>query len=134
MAILDLAEALDILVSELPEALAFYHFGSTATKSANAASDVDLAVLCERPLDPIRLFEARERCARVLSRDVDLVELLTCSTVFAKQVVSEGTLVRAIDAYAAAAFETRTYSAYASLNEERREILEDIKRRGRIGV
>lgn len=48
------------------------------------------------------------------------------------QVISRGTLLLDLDPTQRERFETRVYSAYARLNEERRGILERIQREGRI--
>ena len=60
------------------------------------------------------------------------VDLARASTVMRMQVVSTGSLLEAIDGAAQERFEDLTYSAYARLNEERREILEQIRREGRV--
>lgn len=64
--------------------------------------------------------------------DVDLVDLSRASTVMRMQVISTGCPLAALDAAAQEAFEDLTYSACARLNEERREILEQIRREGRV--
>jgi hypothetical protein len=48
------------------------------------------------------------------------------------QVIASGTLLAALDPSRQEAFEDHTYSAYARLNEERREILSQIRREGRV--
>jgi hypothetical protein len=48
------------------------------------------------------------------------------------QVISTGSLLAAFDPAAQERFEDLTYSAYARLNEERREILEQVRREGRV--
>ncbi len=48
------------------------------------------------------------------------------------QVVSKGELLYEGDATKRAEFEMITFSMYARLNEERREILEQVKREGRV--
>ncbi len=126
-------DALRRAVSEtLPEVVAAYLFGSRATGSAAPASDVDLAVLAPVPLDVEQLAVARERLAERLGRDVDLVDLGRASTVMRAQVVSTGRLLLDADPPLRERFETTAYSAYARLNEERREILERIHSEGRI--
>jgi len=62
----------------------------------------------------------------------DLLDLRQLSTVMRSQVVSTARLLLDRDPTARAFFETFVYSSYARLNEERLEILEQVKREGRI--
>ena len=127
-----LRAALHGLVETLPEVMTVYLFGSTAAGVSGRSSDLDLAVLAPEPIAPARVGRARERVAELAGRDVDLIDLARCSTVMQAQVVSTGRVLREVDPAAREAFETRVYSAYARLNEERREILARIQREGRI--
>ena len=120
------------VVELLPDVVAVYLFGSYADGTSTADSDVDLAVLGPRPLPGEALIVAREALADRLRRDVDLIDLRRASTVLRAQVVSTSRLLLDLDSDARQRFETWVYSAYARLNEERRDILEQIRREGRI--
>jgi hypothetical protein len=61
--------------------------------------------------------------------DLDLSQV---STVMQAQVVSTGRVLRDADPSHRERFETTVYSSYARLNEERREILDRVRREGRI--
>ena len=50
-------------------------YGSHARGKARPGSDVDLGVLCDEPLDPVRLFDAGGRLTATLKAPVDLVDL-----------------------------------------------------------
>ncbi len=50
-------------------------YGSRATGESRADSDVDIAVLCDAPLDPVALLDAGARLAARLGTAVDLVDL-----------------------------------------------------------
>jgi predicted nucleotidyltransferase len=126
------AQIAGFLREALPQVIAVYQFGSTASGQARAESDVDIAVLAAAPVQPVVRFEAQESLAARLGRDVDLVDLLSVSTVMRMQIIATGTLLAAFDAAAQVAFEDQTYSAYARLNEERRAILEQVRREGRV--
>jgi predicted nucleotidyltransferase len=71
----------DILVGELAATfprqrlLGAWLYGSRARGEARAGSDVDLAVLCDEPLDPVALFDASGRLSARLGATVDLVDL-----------------------------------------------------------
>ena len=71
----------EILVGELAATfprqrlLGAWLYGSRARGEARAGSDVDLAVLCDEPLDPVALFDASGRLSARLGATVDLVDL-----------------------------------------------------------
>lgn len=122
----------DIVREEIPGIAAVYRFGSTAQGQEHRGSDVDLAVLPERPVDPVHRFRVQERLARLLGRDVDLVDLASCSTVMRMQVIANGVALRTFDAATRERFEDYVFSSYARLNEERRAILERVRREGTV--
>ena len=120
------------LLDRVPGVAAVYLFGSRAGGVARPDSDLDLAVLPPRPLDPVERFDAQEALAAALGLDVDLVDLLSASTVMRAEVLRSGRVVYDADPTARAFWETWTMSAYALLNEERAGILDDIRERGRV--
>jgi predicted nucleotidyltransferase len=124
--------ALSAIDEAVPGAIAVYLFGSRARGDAGRDSDVDLALLGPAPLDVIARFELQERIAAALHAPVDLVDLRTASTVMRVQVLENGRLLYEGDADERARFEVAALSAYARLNEERKGILEDVKRTGRV--
>lgn len=126
------AQIAAIVDDALPGLIALYRFGSTAGGETHASSDVDLAFLAVSPIDPLVRFQIQEHLAQRLGLDVDLVDLRNASTVMRMQVLSGGRLLATCDPTAQEAFEDYTYSAYARLNEERRDILEQIRREGRV--
>jgi predicted nucleotidyltransferase len=128
----DDALILATLQGALPDLLAAYRFGSTATGQAVPGSDVDIAVLPFAPLDPAFRFDLQETIAVALHRSVDLVDLLQASTVMRMQVLESAVLLFERDRTARLRFETAACSAYARLNEERRAILEQIRKEGTV--
>jgi predicted nucleotidyltransferase len=113
-----------------PVVVAIYRFGSSVTGGFRAESDLDLAFLGSQPLDAVERFELQERLAAGLGRDVDLVDLLAASTVMRMQVVSRGRLIFDGSSGERRRFETYVFSSYARLNEERRAVLDRIRRDG----
>lgn len=116
----------------LPALIAVYRFGSTARAQQRPGSDLDIAILATEPIDAVVRFELQERLAARVGGDVDLVDLRRATTVMAMQVISTGIVLAVFEPAAHEAFADYTYSAYARLNEERREILEQIRREGRV--
>lgn len=114
----------------VPDLIALYRFGSQAKGTARPNSDVDLAVLASNPIPNMRRFELAQELATQLHRDVDLVDLRTASTVMRMQVISTGECLASQDESARREFEMYAYSDYARLNEERREIIKGIIKRG----
>ena len=114
----------------IPDFIALYRFGSQAKGHARLDSDMDLALLARHPIPPLRRFELAQELAAHLHRDVDLVDLYAASTVMRMQVISTGECLAAPDGAARREFEMYTYSDYARLNEERRDILKRISASG----
>ena len=116
----------------VPDVYAVYRFGSTVSGTTHATSDVDLAFLASEPLDALLRWDLQEDLASDLHREVDLVDLRAASTVMRLQVVAESELLWSCDATERELFEMLTYSSYARLNEERRGILDQVRREGRV--
>lgn len=106
------------------EPLAAYLYGSAATGSLRPDSDIDVAFLPATRPDAWTVFEAAQRLAGELGREVDLVDLTDSSTVFRFEVITTGRRILCADRDRVAEFEMYAYSDYARLNEERREVLE----------
>jgi len=119
----------DELRRSLHDLVAVYRFGSSAQGATHPRSDTDLAVLARTRLPPTRRFDLQERLASLLGGDVDLSE---ASPVLAIQVIAHGRLLHEEDAAGRGAFEDRTFSAYARLNEQRRGILERVAAEGTV--
>lgn len=124
--------AVETIREAMPTVQAIYRFGSTATGAANADSDIDLAMLAPRALDPLFRFELQERLASALHRSVDLVDLRAASPVMAMQVLATGRLLHDATPEARGAFEDRVFGGYARLNEERRGILDRVATEGTV--
>jgi uncharacterized protein len=121
---------IEFVRQSIPDFIALYRFGSQTKGSARPDSDVDLAVLARHPIPALRRFGLAQELASQLHRDVDLVDLCTASTVMRMQVISTGECFASPDEAARREFEMYTYSGYARLNEERREILKRIRASG----
>lgn len=78
------------------------------------------------------LFLIAQEIADLLDRDIDLIDLKNSSTVFKAQVVGKGIAIYCTDDKRRMNFELRAFKEYALLNEERQEILVNIKKRGSI--
>ncbi len=108
----------------LPEVRLVYLFGSQTDGSATLASDIDVAVLLEKKLDPVARFDLEQTLAIELNQEVDLVDLLTASTVLQNQVIMHGRLLFGSE-NEQTKFEMQVMSMYQHLNEERADILQE---------
>jgi uncharacterized protein len=120
------------ILAAVPEAEAIYLFGSRARGDALPDSDFDIAVLTAAPLPALFRYDLQEALAADLHAAVDLVDLRSASTVMRVKVIDEGRLWYERDATVRQLFEATAYSAYARLNEERRGILDDVRKRGTV--
>lgn len=120
------------LKEAIPDCQIIYRFGSWGSETERRDSDIDLAVLSLSPLDPVSRWELTQKLASLANRDVDLVDLLQASTVLRMQIVANGQRLYTVDPNVAEQFEDTVFSSYARLNEERCDILADVRHRGNI--
>lgn len=120
------------LKDQVPDLIAIYQFGSQVQGEIHKESDIDLAVLAPQPLSPVQRFDLEQELAVLAHQDVDLVDLKKASTVLRMQIMSTGRCLLSTHDTERDRFETLVFLAYARLNEERREILKSIQKRGRV--
>lgn len=99
-----------------------YLFGSYAKGLASNQSDIDIAILGKAKFDPVSRWQWQSELAIALKNEVDLVDLLSASTVMQNQVIRDGLCIYDAANYAAS-FEMQVMSMYQHLNDERAEIL-----------
>lgn len=120
----------EIILKYHPNCQAIYLFGSFASGQETKNSDVDIAVLLPhleaKEIPSFAMSEVSSELSKMMNLDVDLLNLRTVSTVFQIQITNKGQLIFCADKYAKDEFEMMTLSFYQKLNEERKEILEDI--------
>lgn len=109
-----------------------YLFGSQSSDSVNDNSDIDIALRTVELISLEILWSLRNQLESLCSRDIDLVDLNTCSTVMRMQVVSKGKRIFSVNESESECFENYVFSSYARLNEERAEILKDIEDKGSV--
>lgn len=120
------------ILDSVPGCLAIFRFGSWGTADQRQDSDIDIAILPPRALDPVHRWELAQTLASLAGRDVDLVDLLAASTVLRMEVVAHGELLYGAGSAEVERFADTVFASYARLNEERRDILADVLKRGNI--
>lgn len=109
-----------------------YVFGSSAKGYFRDNSDIDIGFYPSKEIDSYKLFMIKEELADMLKRDVDLVNLKESSTVFKAQVVCNGYEIYSKDESISAEFRIRSLKEYDLLNNNRKVILDRIKKEGKI--
>jgi uncharacterized protein len=120
------------LYRAFPNLLALYAFGSRIQGTANAQSDLDLAVLVEGYADSVQLFDLANQLAEQLGYEVDLLDMRAASTVMQFQILTTGERWWAKDVLQVGLFETMILSEKTNLDEARAPLLADIQSRGSV--
>lgn len=126
-----LKNIIDILTKNVKPTL-IYIFGSAARNELREDSDIDIAYLSDITLSNYEIFMLANDVADIVKRDVDLIDLKKTSTVFKAQIVGNGKVIYCRDDTKRMYFEMYAFKDYALLNEERKEILDGIRKRGNI--
>lgn len=115
----------EILVSIFPDIVAIYAYGSRVSGRAHKGSDLDLALLFKadsRP-DSQMIYRHLGRVVDVAECPVDIGVLSHNNTIYAKEVIANGTRIYCCDTKQCDEFEMYCLSYYAQLNLERSEIV-----------
>jgi len=120
-----------LLRAAFPQTLAIYAFGSRVNGTAQADSDLDLAVLVSGYADPVRLWDIASQLADLVGCSVDLLDFRAASTVMQHQVLQQGRLLWATQP-AAGLFECFVLSEKLDFDARRGGLLVDIANRGSI--
>jgi predicted nucleotidyltransferase len=128
---MDTSALLNHLRNSLPDPSAIYLFGSHAQGTAGPDSDLDLAVLTDKPMDPVVLWKLASEVADQAGCSVDLVDLRSASTVMQYQIITTGQRLWARDSQAAL-YESFILSEKTALDTARAGLLQDIAKEGRV--
>jgi predicted nucleotidyltransferase len=120
-----------LIRQQLPQTMAVYAFGSQVQGTANAQSDLDLAVLVAGYADPLVLWSLAGELSDTVACPVDLLDLRAASTVMQYQVITGGPCVWSAG-LPVGLFECYVLSEKTALDTARAPLLADIKSRGNI--
>lgn len=120
------------IIKELNPKL-IYLFGSYAKAKhrVNDESDIDVAVLCEKKIDPVKLFNLQLSLGQLVDRDIDLIDMSIIDIPFKIEIISARYPLFQTSEESRYEFEMNTISQYGRFNEEREIIFE--KRLGLFG-
>lgn len=107
-------------------------FGSYAKGTNRQESDIDLAYYSERQLSSYERFILSADLAELTGKEVDLIDIKQIDTVFTMQIFSQGIPILIQNQSEYTRQKMRAYSMYATLSEQRADIIEDIKERGSV--
>ncbi len=111
--------------------LAIYAFGSRLNATANADSDLDLAVLVAGYADPVQLWNLSGELADIAGCPVDLLDMRAASTVMQYQILQTGRRLWGLEPQAGL-FECFVLSEKTELDNARAPLLNDIQTRGTV--
>ena len=128
-------QIVDFLSERLPKLKGVYLFGSRAENRVRPESDVDIAFLVKWGHSPTSMqkWEWSVELSAILEvESVDLVDLQQAKTDFRFVIISTSKRIFCEDKAYCDTFEMIAYSMYQRLELERREIIEAVKKRGKI--
>lgn len=124
-----------VIHSVLPDAAAAWVYGSAASESLNADSDIDIAVLLP-PKDTRKTAWSLRQEAQSLGehwhRKVDLVSFSNVSCVLQKEILQAGKQLFSNDEFAVANAELQALSQYRDFNERNAQEFARIARTGKV--
>jgi len=123
-----------LVTEHIPSVLAIYLFGSQATGLHSTNSDVDIAFLTpfDCRLNPVEVYQLKVKVEIALGKDVDLIHLNQASTVFQFQITTTATHLYVKNASMVLQYEALVLSMYQRLQEERKDILNEIISSGKV--
>lgn len=121
----------NLIRARLTNALAIYAFGSQISETAQAHSDLDLAVLVGGYVPPLELWELARDLEALTPCPVDLLDLRAASTVMQYQVITTGKRLWALDVQVGL-FECYVLSEKTALDAARTGLLQDIAQSGTV--
>ena len=119
------------IATAVPDAVAVYVFGSAATGHYAPGSDLDIAVLGSRPLLPREAYELARSLEVDLGTDVDLVDLITASTVLKFEVIARGRRILCSNRDEVIEFEGRSLAEHARFMEDFAPLFSEIRDSGK---
>lgn len=130
----EIDQIIQIITERIPSVQAIYLFGSQVAGMNSADSDVDIAFFTpfEYKSDPVLIFRVKQELELALGKDVDLIHLNQASMVFQFEITTTAAHLYVKDASLILQYETLVLSMYQRLQEERKDILDQIISSGEV--
>lgn len=128
----DEREIIQSVLDLAPATQAIYLFGSYGRGEERKGSDLDIALLLADQIESQLKWKWQTHLMAKFGREVDLIDLMSVSTVFQFQIITSGRRIFIGDFDQSEKFEDRVFQLYLTLNDDRRYILEDISATGKI--
>ena len=110
-----------LLLNSFKEAEAIYLFGSIVKGNFDINSDIDIAVLYKKKLNPLFLYKIKEELFLILNRDIDLIDLHSVDDVFAYEIINNALKLKT--SKFSEEYEMRIWYRYLDLQEDRKVII-----------
>ena len=125
---------IQIVIEQIPSVLAVYLFGSHAAGVDTENSDVDIAFLTpfDYRINPIEIHQVQTQLEVALRKDVDFIHLNQSSTVFQFEITTTATHLYVKDASLVLQYEALVLSMYQRLQEERKDIVDEVISSGKV--
>ena len=109
-------------LAERAELAAVLVFGSAAHDRRRPDSDIDLAILPVKVLDPLSAIRLAGDLEPILKTTVDLIDLTRVSPILVNQILRQGRVVAILDSRAYHSFVIKHVTAYEDLKRARKPI------------
>lgn len=123
-----------VVLDDEPHVAFCYLFGSVATTSAQAGSDVDLAVALTVPISLLEEARLHDRLGRAVGAETDLVVLAHAPLWLRFRILGEGIVLYSRDEAARIRFRERTEHDYLDMKPYREAYLAGVRARARRGA
>jgi uncharacterized protein len=130
----EIDKIIQTVTERIPSAQAIYLFGSQATGMNSVSSDVDIAFFTpfESEAGSVLIHQVKMQLEIALGKDVDFKHLNQASTVLQFQVTTTGTHLYVKNASLVLQYETLVLSMYQRLQEEGKDIIDEIISSGKV--
>jgi uncharacterized protein len=130
----EIDKIVQIVTEQIPTVQCVYLFGSQATGMDSESSDVDIAFFTpfESEEDSVIIHQVKMQLEIALGKDVDFIHLNQVSTVLQFQITTTGTHLYVKNASLVLQYETLVLSMYQRLQEERKDIVDEIISSGKV--
>ncbi len=123
---------INTIKATIPDVMAIYLFGSMASGNFTNDSDIDIAVLTHKEIEKQTLTTAKNQLSQTLNRDIDLIDLVSASTVFQYEILTSAKRIFEISKDQVDPIEIKMMALYLDFQEMRQDLVDHIQKRGSV--